>query len=207
MARPIARDAEDFARLMLQTIEQRGPGGDWIAARDLFEATATRHPEHAFVGLAAAKPARRNALSATLERLREAEFPRIERRKGVGKRNAATLYRSARPDDSARPAPAAAAVERQPKVSLDLQLPYEAPASHPLLNERRAAEARGDQPASARRTALTESVPSSPWRRRLLPRQLPRPPRGLEQAWSTVRICWDRLRATVSELAAGVSRQ
>jgi hypothetical protein len=199
MARPIARDAEDFARLMLHTIERRGPEGDWIAARELFEETAERHPEHAFVALVALKPARRSALGATLERVRAAEFPAIERRKDGGKRNAATLYRSARP--------VAPVVERQPKVSLDLHLPYEAPASHPLLNERRAAEARGDQPSSARRTALTEGAPSSPWRRRLLPRQLPLPPGGLEQAWSAVRICWDRLRATVSELAAGVSRQ
>jgi hypothetical protein len=194
MARPIARDAEDFARLMLQAIEQRGPEG---AVRELYEQTAARHPAHAYVGLVAAKPARRSALSSTLERLRAAEFPGIERRKDGGKRNATALYRSARP--------AAAVVERQAAVSLDLQLPYEAPASHPLLDERRAAEARGDRPASARRTAMTEIPPTAPWRRRLLPRQLPRPPAGLEQAWCSARRCWGRLRATVSELAAGVA--
>jgi hypothetical protein len=196
MARPIARDAEDFARLMLQTIERRGPAGDWIAVRELFELTASRHPLHVFVGHVAAKPTRRNALGAALERLRAAEFPSIERRKGSGQRMAPTLYRSARP--------VAAPVERQPSVSLDLQLPYEAPASHPLLNERRAAEARGDQPGSARRSAMTETPPNSPWRRRLLPRRLPLPPGGLEQAWCSVRQYWGRLRATVSELAAGV---
>jgi hypothetical protein len=198
MARPIARDAEDFARLMLQTIERRGPAGDWIAVRELFELTASRHPLHVFVGHVAAKPTRRNTLGATLERLRAAEFPSIERRKESGQRMAPTLYRS--------PRRAAAAVEpeRQRSVSLDLQLPYEAPASHPLLNERRAAEARGDQPGSARRSAMTESAPNSPWRRRLLPRRLPLPPGGLEQAWYSVRQYWGRLRATVSELAAGV---
>jgi hypothetical protein len=135
MARPIARDAEDFARLMLQTLEQRRPEGEWIAVRELYEQTAARHPAHAYVGLVAAKPARRNALTSTLERLRAAEFPDIERRKDGGKRHAAALYRSARP--------AAAVVERQAAVSLDLRLPYEAPASHPLLDERRATEARG----------------------------------------------------------------
>jgi hypothetical protein len=195
MARPIARDAEDFARLMLQTLEQRGPEGEWIAVRELYEQTAARHPAHAYVGLVAAKPARRNALTSTLERLRAAEFPDIERRKDGGKRHAAALYRSARP--------AAAVVERQAAVSLDLRLPYEAPASHPLLDERRATEARGA--GSARRTAMTESVAVSPWRRRLLPRRLPLPPGALEQAWSSVRRYWGRLVATVSDLAAGVA--
>jgi hypothetical protein len=88
-------------------------------------------------------------------------------------------------------------------VRLDLQLPYEAPPSHPLLNQRRAAEARREQP-SARRSAMTEDAPSSPWRRRLLPRRLPVPPGGLEQAWSSVRQCWGRLRAAVAGLATGV---
>lgn len=194
MARPIARDAEDFARLMLQTIEQQGEGGVWIAVRELYEQTAARHPEHAYVGHVAAKPARRSALNATLERLREAEFPHLERRKD-GKGNAPALYRKARV--------VPAAVESERRVSLDLQLPYEAPASHPLLNERRAAEARGEQPA--RRVALTASKPNSPWRRRLLPRGLPLPPAGLEQAWWSIRQGWDRLRATVSDLAAGVA--
>ena len=97
MARPIARDAEDFARLMLETLEQRGPAGDWITARELFEQTAERHPAHAYVGLVAARPARRNALSATLERLRAAEFPHLEQRRDGDQRSAAVLYRSARP--------------------------------------------------------------------------------------------------------------
>jgi hypothetical protein len=51
---------------------------------------------------------------------------------------------------------------------------------------------------------MTETPPNSPWRRRLLPRRLPLPPGGLEQAWCSVRQYWGRLRATVSELAAGV---
>ena len=195
MARPIARDAEDFARLMLQMVERRGPDGEWIAARDLFDQAAARHPEHAFVGHIAAKPARRSALNAVLERLCAAEFPRVERRRARRRRTAPTLYRSARPD------PAAAG--HQASVNLDLQLPYEALANHPLLNERRAAEARGDRPPALRRSALIDSVPNSPWRRRLLKRPPPLPPGGLEQAWSSVRRCWDRLRATVSDLAAG----
>jgi len=190
MARPIARDAEEFARLMLQTLEQRG---EWVSLRELFERTAARHPQHAYVGLVAAKPARRNALSPLLERLREAEFPQIERRKEGDKPGAAVLYRSA---------PAAGVAEPQASVRLDLQLPYEAPASHPLLEQRRALEARREQP-SARRSAMTEGAPISPWRRRLLPRRLPLPPGGLEQAWASLRQRWGRLRASVAGFASG----
>jgi hypothetical protein len=193
MARPIARDAEEFARLMLQTLERRGAEGDWTTLRELYDRTAARHPQHAYVGLVAAKPARRSALSASLERLRAAEFPQIERRKESEQRGAAVLYRSAR---------AAPGAESQPSVRLDLQLPYEAPASHPLLDQRRALEARREQP-SARRSALTEGTPTSPWRRRLLPRRLPIPPGGLEQAWSSVRACWGRVCATVAGLRTG----
>jgi hypothetical protein len=193
MARPIARDAEEFARLMLQTLEQRGARGEWVSLRELFEQTAALHPQHAYVGLVAAKPARRGALSPLLERLRAAEFPQIERRKEGDKPGDAVLYRSA---------PAAAVAEPQASVRLDLQLPYEAPASHPLLEQRRALEARREQP-SARRSAMTEGVPISPWRRRLLPPRLPLSPGGLEQAWSSVRACWGRVCATVAGFSGG----
>ncbi len=192
MARPIARDAEDFARLMLRMLEQQG---EWLAGRELFERAAARHPEHPYLAHVAARPARRSALNATLEALCAAEFPHLEQRKDGARRNAATLYRDARP---------AAAVEPQAHVSLDLHLPYETPASHPLLDERRAAEARGEQPASSRRSAMTVSSPRSPWRRRLLPLPLPLPRRGLEQAWHSVRECWERLRAALAGFATGV---
>ena len=49
------------------------------------------------------------------------------------------------------PVTAAVTAEARASVRLDLQLPYEAPPSHPLLDQRRAAEARREQP-SARRT-------------------------------------------------------
>lgn len=198
MATPIARDAEEFARLMLQTLERRGARGGWVTLRELFDQTAAGHPQHAYLALVAAKPSRRGGLSAVLERLREAEFPDVERRKDGEGRSAALLYRSARAAAVAAPVPAAA----QASVRLDLQLPYEAPASHPLLDQRRAVEARREQP-SARRSAMTETTPSSPWRRRLLPRALPLPPGGLEQAWASLRQHWGRLRATVAELATG----
>ena len=198
MARPIARDAEDFARLMLQALERQGPERSWPAVRELFEQTAARHPEHPYLGHLAARPARRSALNAALERVRAAEFPHIERRNAGGRRHVTARHRTGQP---------ALQTEAQAHVSLDLQLPYETPASHPLLDERRAVEARGERPASARRTALTEGPPRSPWRRRLLPRRLPRARGSLEQACSALRRGWQQLRAAVAGLADGSARR
>jgi hypothetical protein len=187
MAQSLARDAEDFARLLLQTVERLGPDGDWVRARDAFEQAAADHPDHAFVAHLKAKPARRIGVFAAAERLREAEFPRIERRKVGTRRNAPVMYRAGGP----RPA-------------LDLQLPYEVPASHPLLVRRRADMAAGPELVSARRAALTAASPSSPWRRRLLRRVSAAGGAIAPASWS-VRLWWTRLRAAVSALATGVS--
>jgi hypothetical protein len=187
MAQSLARDAEDFARLLLQTVERLGPGGDWVRARDAFEQAVADHPDHAFVAHLKAKPARRIGVFAAAERLREAEFPRIERRKVGTRRNAPVMYRAGGP----RPA-------------LDLQLPYEVPASHPLLVRRRADMAAGPELVSARRAALTAASPSSPWRRRLLRRVSAAGGAIAPASWS-VRLWWTRLRAAVSALATGVS--
>jgi hypothetical protein len=187
MAQSLARDAEDFARLLLQTVERLGPDGDWVRARDAFEQAVADHPDHAFVAHLKAKPARRIGVFAAAERLREAEFPRIERRKVGTRRNAPVMYRAGGP----RPA-------------LDLQLPYEVPASHPLLVRRRADMAAGPELVSARRAALTAASPSSPWRRRLLRRVSAAGGAIAPASWS-VRLWWTRLRAAVSALATGVS--
>ena len=114
MAQPIARDAEDFARLMLRTVARLGERGDWVPARDAYERTVAEHPDHAYLGHIAAKPGRRIGLSAITERLRAAEFPDIERRKAGARQNAPVLYRVG-------PAP----------VTLDLQLPQRRPAQSP----------------------------------------------------------------------------
>ncbi|MGH6899213.1 MAG: hypothetical protein ACREJ5_22125, partial [Geminicoccaceae bacterium] len=153
MAPSLARDAEDFARLMLQTVARLGQDGDWVRAREAFDRTVGDHPDHVFVAHLKAKPARRIGVFAAAERLRGAEFPHIERRKVGTRRNAPVMYRVGRPD-----------------LGLDLQLPYDVPASHPLLIQRRADMAVRTELVSARRAALTASSPNSPWRRRLLRR-------------------------------------
>ena len=96
MARSLARDAEDFARLMLQTIERLSQDGSWIRATDAFEQALSDHPDHAYVAQLRAKPTRRIGLSAVVERVRMAEFPHIERRKAGNRRNAPVFYRIAR---------------------------------------------------------------------------------------------------------------
>lgn len=183
MARPLARDAEDFARLMLQTVERLGQDGGWVRAADAFAQTLAGHPDHPYVAQLEAKPVRRIGLSAIAERVRAAEFPHIERRKAGARRNAPLSYRVARPDPA-----------------LELHLPYDLAPSHPLLVQRRAAEA---EPASTRRAALTAAPPNSPWRRRLLRRPtIPCPDQATP--WSP-RLLWARLCGLVAVLAAAVS--
>jgi hypothetical protein len=181
MARSLARDAQDFARLMLHTVERLGQDGGWVPAGQAFEQTLAQHPDHVFIAQLQAKPGRRIGLSAIAERVRAAEFPHLERRKAGTRRNAPLYYRIARPDPA-----------------LELHLPYDIAPSHPLLVQRRAA---GTEPASARRAALTEAPPKSPWRRRLLLRPaatgLARP-----QSWSP-RLLWQRLCCLISMLGRG----
>ena len=183
MARSLARDAEDFARLMLQTVEHLSRDGKWVRAADAFEQTISDHPGHAYVAQLRAKPGRRIGLSAVTERLRLAEFPQLERRKAGSRRNAPVFYRVGRPDPA-----------------LDLQLPYEVAPSHPLLVRRRA-EATPGQVGSARRAALTEAPPKSPWRQRLLRR--PSLAAVDIEAWpDSLRLLWSRVRGAVIALAA-----
>jgi hypothetical protein len=185
MAQSPARDAEAFARLMLHTVERLGHDGGWVRARDALDQTLADHPDHAFVAQLKAKPTRRIGLFAAAERLRGAEFAHIERRKVGTRRTTLIAYRIGRP-----------------VAGLDLQLPYDVPASHPLLLRRRADVAAQSGPMSARRAAMTASSPSSPWRRRLLRRATAAV--VVPASWS-VRRWWMRLRAAVSALASGVT--
>jgi len=189
MAQSLARDAEHFARLMLQTVERLGHDGSWMRAREVFDRTVADHPDHVFVAHLRAKPARRIGLFASAERLRASEFPHIERRKTGTRRNAPVMYRIGRPEPG-----------------LDLQLPYEVPASHPLLVQRRADAVARAELVSARRAALTAPSPTSPWRRRLLRRAAAAGEAVAPASWS-VRAWWTRLRAAVSALATGVSKR
>jgi hypothetical protein len=184
MARSLARDAEDFARLMLHTVERLGQDGGWVRAGQAFEQTLAAHPDHVYVALLKAKPSRRIALSAIAERVRAAEFPHLERRQAGARRNAPLFYRVARPGPA-----------------LNLHLPYEVAPSHPLLVQRRTA---GAEPVSARRAALTAAPRSSPWRRRL--RRRPTDPCPNQTPWSP-RLCWSRLCALLAALAAAVTQR
>jgi hypothetical protein len=187
MAQSPARDTEAFARLMLQMVERLGHDGGWVRARDALDRTVADHPDHAFVAQLKARPGRRIGLFAAAERLRETEFAHIERRKVGIRRNALIAYRIGRP-----------------VAVLDLQLPYDVPASHPLLVRRRADMAVQSGPISARRAALTASSPNSPWRRRLLRRATATGAAVGPASWS-VRRWWTRLRAAVSALTSGVT--
>lgn len=188
MARSLARDAEDFARLMLQTVERLGRDGGWVRAAHAFEQTLTDHPDHAYVAQLQAKPSRRIGLSAVAERVRVAEFSHLERRKAGTRRNAPLFYRIARPDPA-----------------LDLQLPYEVAPSHPLLMQRRA-ETTPREAVSARRAALTEAPPKSPWRRRLLLRPTAAAT-GIEAGPWSLRLLWARLLGMASAITAGITRR
>ena len=190
MAKSIARDAEDFARLLFQTVERLGESGEWVPARAAFAQTAADHPEHPYALYLKEKPARRIGLAAVAERLRTAEFPKVERRKAGDRRNAPVFYRVARTTST-----------------LHLQLPPEVAPDHPLVKKHRDAAAAGGEPVSARRTLMTEPGPKSPWRRRLLPRPIElHVPTGLEAASQSLLHWWDRLRVTVSGIAAGARR-
>jgi hypothetical protein len=196
MAKSIARDAEDFARLLFQTVERLGERGDWVPARTAFAQTVADHPEHPYSLYLKEKPARRIGLAAIAERLRTAEFPKIERRKAGAPRNAPVFYR----------------VMRAPG-GLGLQLPSEVAPDHPLVKQHRATSAAAGQPASARRSQMIEPGPKSPWRRRLLVRPIAlhvpgglNLPDGLGAASRSLRQWWGRLRVTVSEIAAAARR-
>jgi hypothetical protein len=183
MARSLARDAEDFARLMLRTVERLAQDGAWVRAGEAFEQTIADHPDHVYVARLKAKPTRRIRLSAMVERLRLVEFPHLERGQAGARRNAPLFYRIARPG-----------------AAPDLRLPYDVPLSHPLLAQRRDA---GTEPVSARRTALTQGPPSSPWRRRL--RRRPTRARARPRPALSPSRWWQRLCARVAALAASLT--
>lgn len=186
MARSLARDAEDFARLMLQTMERLGRDGGWVRATQAFEQTLGDHPDHAYVAQLQDKPTRRIGLNGVVERMRVAEFPHLERRKAGTRRNAPVFYRIGRPGPA-----------------LDLQLPYEVAPSHPLLVQRRAEAAPGEA-GSARRAALTEGPPKSPWRRRLLLRPAAAAA-GIETWPDLLRLLRARLLGVVATITAGIT--
>ena len=146
MASTAAAQTRDFARRFFQVVLERG-GESWVAASDAFERTVAAHADHPYVAYIQANRARRAGFTAAAERVREQEFPQIERRKAGTRRNAPVFYRIGRPD-----------------AGFQLHLPYEVPSSHPLRAATGAAKGnplrRDPETAPAR----------SPWRRRLAKR-------------------------------------
>jgi hypothetical protein len=141
-------DIEDFARLLFRTVEQRGRDG-WVRYSDALELTIAAHPDHPYVAYVKEKPGRRLGLAAVAERIREAEFAHIERRRASDKKNAPVYYRVNRAG-----------------ASIDLELPFAPPANHPLRLKRRWFEGEAGAP-SARYADLIQPDPVSPWRRRM----------------------------------------
>jgi hypothetical protein len=142
MAGTVAAQTRDFARCFFQEVLERG-GEGWVAARDAFERTATAHADHPYVAYIRANRARRAGFAAAAERVREQEFPQIERRKAGTRRNAPVFYRVGRP-----------------AASFQIELPYEVPSSHPLRTARAA-------PKGNPLRREPEPTVRSPWRRRL----------------------------------------
>jgi len=97
MARTVTADAEDFARFFFRLIEERGSGGNWLAARDVLDEAASAYPTHPFVEALAENPGRRVVFSTAAERVRRKEFAHIDRRKRGTRRNAPVFYRLSRP--------------------------------------------------------------------------------------------------------------
>ena len=149
-------------------------------------ADAEQPPDHPYISQLQAKPTRRIGLSGIVERLRTAEFPHIERRKAGNRRNAPVFYRIGRPGPG-----------------LDLQLPYEVAASHPLLVQRRTdGSPRGAWLGQARRPY--RSAPEVA----LAPPLLLRPAAvaATIEPWpDLLRSLWTRLLGVVATITAGMT--
>jgi type II secretory pathway component PulJ len=180
MASTVAAQTRDFARRFFQVVLELG-GQDWVAASDAFERTITAHADHPYVAYLQANRARRAGFPAAAERVREQEFPQIERRKAGTRRNAPVFYRIGRAD-----------------AAFSLDLPYEVPSSHPLRVARGAAKGsplrRDPEPAAAR----------SPWRRRLSRRRTSENASSAKPRWSAG--WWQKLADGAAGLLDTITR-
>jgi hypothetical protein len=175
MASSVATQSRDFARHFFQVVEELGRD-DWVSASDAFARTMAAHPDHPYVAYVQGNRARKAGFSSAAERIREVEFPRIERRKTGTRSNAPVFYRVWRSDRA-----------------FTLDLPYRVPPSHPL----RAAETPRGNPL---RRASREQEPRSPWRRRQSSRRTPPDVSSDAGAW------WHKLTDGVADLLNAVTR-
>ncbi len=140
METTLAAQTRDFARRFFTLIEELD-SEDWLSANDAFARTLSTHPNHPYAAYVQGNRARRASFSAAAERVRQAEFPQIERRKAGTRRNAPVFYRTWRPG-----------------TGMSLDLPFQAPPSHPLR-----ATLESNHPL---RRDPEAAEPGSPWRRR-----------------------------------------
>lgn len=135
-----AAQTRDFARRFFSLIEALD-SAEWLAANDAFARTLSTYPNHPYAAYVQSNRARRAGFSAAAEKIRQAEFPQIERRKAGTRRNAPVFYRTWRPG-----------------TGMSLELPFQVPSGHPLR-----ATVESNHPMR-REPEAAES--GSPWRRR-----------------------------------------
>ena len=176
MASSVETQSTDFARHFFQVVEEFGRD-DWVSASDAFERTIAAHPDHPYVAWLQVDRAREDGFSAAAEQIREAEFPRVERRRIGTQTDAPVFYRIWRPDRA-----------------FTLALPYRVPPSHPLR------EALAAPRGNPLRRASKESKPRSPWRRRQSSRRMPPDVSSHAGAW------WHKLTDGVADLLNAVTR-
>jgi hypothetical protein len=180
MASTVAAQTRDFARRFFQVVLELG-GEGWVAASDAFARTAAAHADHPYLAYIGANRARRAGFAAVAERIREQEFPQIERRKAGLRRNAPVFYRIGRPDHA-----------------LSFDLPYEVPSSHPLR-----VAAPGGRGNPLRREP--EQAPArSPWRRRLRRRRTGDEASAAAARWSAG--WWQKLAERTAGLLDTIAR-
>jgi hypothetical protein len=179
MAGTVAAQTRDFARRFFQVVLELGCK-DWVAASEAFERTLTAHADHPYATYVQANRARKAGFAAAAERVREQEFPQIERRKAGTRRNAPVFYRVGRPG-----------------ASFSLDLPYEVPSSHPLR------AARGAATGSPLRRE-PEPAARSPWRQRLRRRPTTPGTASAEPRWSAG--WWQKLAGGAAGLLDRITR-
>lgn len=147
MERTVAQHTRDFARRFFALIEETNLH-EWTPANEIFARAVATYPDHAYVAHVGADRVRKAGFARAAERIRQAEFPQIERRKAGIRKNAPVFYRI-------RPAGAA----------LTLDLPYQTPASHPLRN-------LADRGVHPMRREPEDAESRAPLRRRLAARRI-----------------------------------
>ena len=91
---PIARSeaAQEFGRQFMRNVE-RMAADRWVRSIDVYRRTIDELPNNAYVRHIQEKSARAMTVTAVIERIREAEFPHLEREKRGSYSAAPVFYR------------------------------------------------------------------------------------------------------------------